>query len=346
VALVAALALGGCAGFRWTAPLDRHTLVEARRAKAVALEREGALRAALDATNVALTLEPDDRALREMKARLQTRIEREVAERLQQARAAIERGAHLEARKHFLAVLALDPSNTIAFEGLRNDVKEVRFITHTVRPGETLGSIAQRYYGDRSRSEVIWESNQLPRNHRLTIGAALRVPEIPGVPFHVPPRETEIPPEDIAPEVDPLLAEAREALERKNFGEALADVDRVLTANPRHPDAAELKKSILYSLGKTRLGEKKYEESYKALTQLAKLAPRYEDAVELSRQARVGLVQHHYNEGLRLFREEKLEQAIVQWKVVLELDPRHPSARKNIEQAELILRKLEERTRR
>jgi tetratricopeptide (TPR) repeat protein len=289
--------------------------------------------------------------LREGKTRLSARIEQGVTEQTDAARAALSRKAYLEARRHFLAVLALDPGNVTAFEGLRYEVKEVRFVTHTIRRGDSLGSIAQRYYGDRSRSEVIWEMNQLPRNPRLAVGASLRVPEIPGVPFILTPREggpgeprTSTPREDVAPQVDPLLADARDALERKAFNEALADTDRVLAGNPRNTEAADLRKSILYSLGKTRLGEKKYDESYQALNQLAKLAPRYEDASELTRQARTGLVQQRYNEGLRLYREEKLEQAIVQWKAVLELDPRHPNARKNIEQAEAILKKLAERT--
>jgi len=352
LAAVVALALTGCAGLM-PGGAGRHALAEAQRARAEALERDGALRPALDAVEVALTVQPDDGALRESRTRLQARIERGVAERTEAARTALARRAYLEARRHFLAVLALDPVNAAAFEGLRNEVKEVRFVTHTIRQGDSLGSIAQRYYGDRSRSEVIWEMNQLPRNHRLAVGASLRVPEIPGVPFLLTPREgapaeprTTMPREDIAPQIDPLVAEARDALERRSFGEALADVDRVLAANPRHTEGAELKKSILYSLGKTRLGEKKFDESYQALTQLAKLAPRYEDAGELTRQARTGLVQQYYNEGLRLYREEKLEQAIQQWKAVLELDPRHANARKNIEQAELIIKKLDERTKR
>jgi len=350
--LLVAFALAGCAGFMTPSRPPRQSFVETQRARAEALERDGALRPALDAVNVGLTVEPDDRALRESRARLQARIERGVLEQTEAARTALARRSSLEARRHFLAVLALDPANAAAFDGLRNEVKEVRFVTHTVRPGESLGSIAQRYYGDRSRSEVIWEMNQLPRNPRLAVGASLRVPEIPGVPFLLTPREggpaegRTAPREDIAPQIDPLVSEARDALERRSFGEALADVDRVLAANPRHPEGAELKKSILYSLGKTRLGEKKFDESYQALTQLAKLAPRYEDASELARQARTGLVQQHYNEGLRLYREEKLEQAIEQWKTVLELDARHANARKNIEQAQLILKKLDERTKR
>ncbi|HUF92950.1 MAG TPA: LysM peptidoglycan-binding domain-containing protein [Candidatus Limnocylindria bacterium] len=341
-------------------PTPREALAAPHRERAEALQRDGALRAALAEWTIALTIDPGDTTVVEVKRRLEARIERDVAERVQQGRAALAREAHLDARRHFLAALALDPRNTTAFEALRNDVQDVRFISHTVRSGETLGSIAQRYYGDRSRSEVIWEINQLPRNPRLVVGSSLRVPEIPGLPFLIsipgsgptvaalPPPEIEArpsapPPDETAPEVDPLLVEVKEAVESKNYGEALVAVDQLLASNPRHPEGADLKKSILYSLGKSQLSQKNYAESYKALTQLAKLAPDYEDSAALLRQARTLSVRQHYAEGLRFYREEKLEEAITEWKLVLDIDPRHPSARKNIEQAEAILKRLEQR---
>jgi tetratricopeptide (TPR) repeat protein len=345
-------------------PTPREALAAPHREKAEALQKEGALRAALAEWTIALTIDPADTAVVAMRRRLEARIEREVAERVQQGRAALAREAHLEARRHFLAALALDPRNAAAFEALRNDVKDVRFVTHTVRSGETLGSIAQRYYGDASRSEVIWEINELPRNPRLVAGSSLRVPEIPGLPFQLagpsaavaaipapgaePPRPSApMPPrDDMAPEVDPLLAEIKEALDNKNYTDALADVDRLLANNPRHAEAADLKKAILYSLGKNQLEQKHYDESMKTFTQLAKLSPNYEDTAALLRQARTRSVQQHYAEGLRFYREEKLEEAITEWKLVLNLDPGHPSARKNIEQAEAILKRLEQRLKR
>jgi tetratricopeptide (TPR) repeat protein len=380
VALAFAMALAGCATIgdpqsttppgappakgtvAMRPPTPRAALAAPHRERAEALQKEGALRAALAEWTIALTLDPRDTTVSDLKRSLEARVERDVAARVQQGRAALARDQHLEARRHFLAALALDPRNLIAFEALRNDVKDVRFVTHTVRTGETLGSIAQRYYGDRSRSEVLWEINQLPRNPRLAAGSSLRVPEIPGVPFvtstHAPviaaipapapepPRAPVAPREDIAPEVDPLLAEVKDAVENKNYVEALVDLDRLLASNPRHPEGFDLKKSILYSLGKSQLEQKNYDESLKSLTQLTKLAPNYEDSVALLRQARARSVQQHYAEGLRFYREEKLEDAITEWKVVLDLDPRHPSARKNIEQAEAILKRLEQRRKR
>jgi tetratricopeptide (TPR) repeat protein len=357
------LALASCAslGMKTTASraAARNGLVAPHRERAETFQREGDLRRALDEWKIALTIDPTDTLARDGAAGTQAEIESRVALRLRQGREALARGAQLDARRHFLAVLALDPGNQPAFDALRTEVRDVRFISHTVRAGDTLASLAQRYYGDRSRLEVIWEVNQLPRNPRLTAGMVVRIPEIPGVPFTHERRDTPAataPPaaepttrgavarEDVAPpEVDPRLAEAREAMDKGEYTIALADIEQVLVANPRHVEGTDLKKAALYGLGKTQLNDRKFDDSYQTLTQLVRLSPNYEDSPALLQQARTRLVQQRYNEGLRYYREEKLEEAIAEWRAVLVLDPRHASARKNIEQAERILKQLEER---
>src|SRR5262249_17921574 len=231
---------------------------------------------------------------------------------------------------------------------LQNDGKEIRFVPYTVKQGDTLATIAERYYGDRSRSEVIWETNQLPPNPRLTAGMALKIPEIPGVPFVLPelrpkpPPDTTASPATPAPpvpdsgrtteveEINPLLVGARESLEKGEYLVALADVDRVLAGNAQNPDAVELKKAVLYGLGKSQLGQKKYDDSVRTLVLLARLSPTYQDSPTLLKQAKTSAAQLHYAQGLQLYREEKLEDAITQWKAVLEFDPDHANAKKNI----------------
>jgi tetratricopeptide (TPR) repeat protein len=350
------LALGACAtappGPEVAAPPSKPSplglLVASHREKAEALERDGHLRRARDEWKIALTIKRDDAAAREGKRKLEALIEQAVSDGIRQGQEALGRGAQLQARRYFLAALALDPANRVAFEALQTKVKEVRFITHTVRPGETLAMLAERYYGDRSRSEVIWEINQLPPNSRLVAGTTLRIPEMPGLTFVQPESHAKVSREVPARgeetlESDPLLVEAREAFEKGEYKVALASVDKVLAGNPKYPEGIDLQKEILYRLGRSQFETKQYEDSYQTLTQLAKVAPNFQDSAALLRQVRGRLVQHYYSQGLRFFQEERLEEAIAQWRNVLQLDPGHASAKKNIEQAQRFLKALEER---
>jgi tetratricopeptide (TPR) repeat protein len=336
----------------------RQQLAAGHRDRARRLEQVGDLRQALDEWKIALTIDPHDQAAQDGRRQLEARMERLVGERLGHGRDALAKGDHLEARRHFLAVLAMDPTNQAAFSALQSEVKEIRFVPHTVKAGETLATIAERYYGDRARSEVIWETNQLPPNPRLTAGMLLKIPEIPGVPFVLPELRPKPPPEAVARpetspadparptevvEINPLLVGARESLEKGEYQVALADVDRVLAGNAQNPDADELKKAILYGLGKSQLGQRRYDESVRTLVQLARLSPSYQDSPALLKQARERAAQLHYSQGLQLYREEKLDEAITQWKAVLEYDPEHTNAKRYLDQAERQLKNLQQR---
>src|SRR5262249_57666056 len=125
----------------------------------------------------------DNQAARDGRRQLEGRVDQAITERLGQGREALAKGDNLEARRHLLAVLAMDPANQVAFSALQNDVKEIRFVPYTVKQGDTLATIAERYYGDRSRGEVIFETNQLPPNPRLAPGILLHIPQIPALPF-------------------------------------------------------------------------------------------------------------------------------------------------------------------
>src|SRR6058998_2956171 len=121
--------LGACATVAGT-PSSYGPLVARHREKALKLERSGDLRRALDEWQIALTLEPHNAAAREGQARLEARLQRALASRLRQGQEALRRGAQLEARRNFLAALALDPGNKVAFETLRDRVKEIHFVSH------------------------------------------------------------------------------------------------------------------------------------------------------------------------------------------------------------------------
>jgi nucleoid-associated protein YgaU len=169
-----------------TGPWSRDRLTAAHNERSEQLEKRGLLRQALEERVIALTITPGDRKAQEAQKRLDGRIAQEVGGLLQDGRALLDRGVLGEAQQRFLTALSLDPTNRAAFETLQNEVREVLFITHTVRPGDTCVSLAELYYGDKLRCEVIAETNRFALNAPLKAGQKVRVPEIPGVPFRLP----------------------------------------------------------------------------------------------------------------------------------------------------------------
>ena len=169
-----------------TGPWSRDRLATSHNERSEQMEQRGLLRQALEERAIALTIVPGDRKAQDAHKRLQGRITQEVAGLLQEGRALLDRGVLGEAQQRFLTALSLEPTNRTAFETLQNEVREVMFITHTVRAGDTCVSLAELYYGDRLRCEVIAETNRFALNAPLRAGQKIRVPEIPGVPFRLP----------------------------------------------------------------------------------------------------------------------------------------------------------------
>jgi peptidoglycan/xylan/chitin deacetylase (PgdA/CDA1 family)/nucleoid-associated protein YgaU len=169
-----------------TGPWTRERLATSHNERSERMEQRGLLRQALEERAIALTIAPGDRKAQDAQKRLQGRITQEVAGLLQEGRALLDRGVLGEAQHRFLTALSLEPTNRIAFETLQNEVREVMFITHTVRAGDTCVSLAELYYGDKHRCEVIAETNRFALNASLKAGQKIRIPEIPGVPFRLP----------------------------------------------------------------------------------------------------------------------------------------------------------------
>ena len=94
---------------------------------------------------------------------------------------------------------------------------------------------------------------------------------------------------------------------------------------------------------KALLDQNKLTDSFAALTLLSRLSPRDASVTSLLGNVRGRLVQQHYNQGIRLYREEKLSAAINEWRTVLQYEPSHEGAKKNIETAERLLKGLQER---
>jgi peptidoglycan/xylan/chitin deacetylase (PgdA/CDA1 family) len=152
------------------------------------LEERGLLRQALDECRIARAIDPGSSAATERCGRLQTRIPAEAAARFQEG-VKLARTSPGDARARFLAALAVDPTHVGAFDALRNTAAlPAKFLSHTVRAQETSSSLADLYYGDRARADLIEQANGLAPGAALPVGKVLKIPEISGVPFLRPDR--------------------------------------------------------------------------------------------------------------------------------------------------------------
>lgn len=288
--LLLVLASGGCASLsRSSGPTltagvpTADELAAPYRTQAVELEREGQLRRAADAWTNALALAPGHEPSRQALKRLRERMDREFVEHMTEGWHALGRDATAEARRHFMAALAIDPDSREAQQALRATPAP------TTRPAPPVSA---------------------PEPKPTTAVARPAVPTTPSVRPDTAPK----------PRVESAAPRA--------------------TVTPVPRPAEEKKPEVLYAAAKAHLAGHNDEEAYRTLTQLTSVSPGYKDSTALLRNVRTRLVQQRYQDGLRLFREERLEAAIEQWRGVLELDPKHAYARRNIEQTERMLRTL------
>ena len=188
------------------------------------------------------------------------RIEGAVAQRIQEGRAALHavlprRGAPPLPRR-----ARPRPVNRTAFDALQNDVREVEFAhPHGARgrharharpallrrPRRAARSSGRPTSSRRTRAWWRAPRSRSPRSPACPFVRAeprreplppLAAPPAPGAtpaPAPGPPPARPEPAREEPPEVNPLLADAREALERKEYAAALAGLDRLLASTPR-----------------------------------------------------------------------------------------------------------------
>jgi len=110
------------------------------------------------------------------------------------------------------------------------------------------------------------------------------------------------------------------------------------------------KKEIQEKLRKAKqyFSEKKYQKAYNISKEVIDMEPKNKEAKDIMKKAKVEIkkqeairkqaiakaVEKHYKQGLVYYTQEKYKEAILEWKKVLELDPKNERALKNIKAAQ------------
>jgi tetratricopeptide (TPR) repeat protein len=136
------------------------------------------------------------------------------------------------------------------------------------------------------------------------------------------------------------LSLAQEHLRNNAWQSVLNTTEEILDHDPDNTQAKMLFSNASYNLGKLMLNRGNVA---KAVGLLNRIDPSYEDTGQLLSLALArmkSLAETHYRDGVKHFINEDLEMAIKDWKKALELNPEHPKARQDIENAERLLDKL------
>lgn len=148
--------------------------------------------------------------------------------------------------------------------------------------------------------------------------------------------------------IEPFCKQAAEAYWRSDYKNAIDIWQRILKTNPGEPRITKLieltnkliqdnTSDAMYQLAERFIKERKYDLAINELEKTLSMKPddaRAKEMLATSRQALIDVkVQEHYEKAELLIKQEKFDQAIAEWRQVLELDGKQDAAAKYISSA-------------
>lgn len=132
---------------------------------------------------------------------------------------------------------------------------------------------------------------------------------------------------------------AKTQMDQQTYDNAIHITEEILAQYPNHKQARKIHDEARYALAKQLIDG---GEPVAAVEVLEKSDLSYKDTDQLLSLARARVksqAEKHYRKGVNHFINEDLAHAIEQWRLALELNPEHPKASQDIENAMRLLEK-------
>jgi tetratricopeptide (TPR) repeat protein len=262
----------------------------------------------------------------------------------QEGMAASEKNQIGPAFRALLRSLSYDPANQAAVKKIKDELIGTSVVSYTAVAGDTLAAIAQKNkFEDPSLAWIIGAYNDIGEDAQVKPGQTLKVPLMIGVLPKAATRGGAPAQDQEDAEYDnnsSSLAQARELLNSNKFEEASKLAGKVLADDPVNKDAKEVANASNYGLGKRLADGKKYEA---ALLAYARADPNYRDTRQQMTAMRgqvVNSAEEHYASGIKYFVNDDMDNAIKEFETTLALNPNHPQAAKDLQQARETREKL------
>ena len=256
-----------------------------------------------------------------------------------------------------------------ALESMPGEIITVKsYVTHTVQPGESLAKLAQMYYGDHKKFDLIAKFNGLKDAAGLKVGKEIKIPEVDGVPFSAEGKVQETREAKIAEGLtvsegmpkkekreeglikeritkEDQLANYRELgielFKNKEYAGAINEFHKVLNVHPEDSVTREYLAKSHFQQGLVLFAKEDYlaaRDAFKATLQYDKDCDNCEKNVQECEERYKDV---HYGKGLSYFGDEKLADAIREWELVYTLDTQYKDVDKNLKKARALLKRLE-----
>ena len=122
-------------------------------------------------------------------------------------------------------------------------------------------------------------------------------------------------------------------MRQKAYARAINALEEILAREPGHVEAGNMLQSARYAFGRSLLDAQREHE---ALQVFSALDPDYQDTAQcitLAHGRLTARAEALYRRGVKHFLSEELEMAVECWEQTLRLNPDHPKARQDIENA-------------
>jgi tetratricopeptide (TPR) repeat protein len=314
---------------------------ERYRLKAREDEKRGDLPKAVKGWEVVKSFLPTDPEAGEKIAQLKGQISAAADKHFRKGVSYFGTHSNSSARKEFLLTLYLKPDHVEAIQYLKEKLVGEDFLTYEVKRGDTIKEVARKIYKDPQKDFLIAYFNGLKIDGRIEPPMILKMPFLNFAPAKTPPirpPKAADPIPEITLDTKEILGKARTTYQEGDYQESTALAEKALKYDPANKETHELLNASYYQWGKQLSRERKYHEALEAFN---RVDPAYKDVNFQLAYNRKQLAEAHYIKGVKFFIEEDIEDAIQEWEITLSLEPDHPKAKKDIENARNLLQKLE-----
>jgi tetratricopeptide (TPR) repeat protein len=346
--------------------------------KANEAEAKGNAFDALRFYKMALTVDPQDEALKTSISRIEKELKEAARRHFEAGMKFREEGNYFLARKEFLNALRFDPDFQEAYRMLtdKSQVVTKKYVVHVVRPGESISKLAQIYYGDYKKYPIIARFNGLEDAASVMVGQQLKIPVEEG--FKERPKEEGEKPAQVKESYEVLEsaddeffavagvaqtppAEAKgdkkeeeqdqatgyrnyamDLFQQQRYDEAAVEFEKVLAVLPYDKVAREYAYKANYESALLLLKEKEYLAARDRFKMSLTYNSECSKCHTYIRECEDSYKEFHYRNGMKLFQDQNVQEALKEWEMVSSLDPNYKRTPQLIERAKTILKKLEE----